>query len=160
MKNTIDISKGKGKSKSKKPSKKKEAPSIFDLNATPQFLTPGEFPEHAHPVLRRNRLTKRQFSKHGEQLSMFLAANGSADAARMLQLLVRLGDLDALKLFFKVIGLDKSAPQTVVNLQQDNRSINVSEGAHEKRAIDSLVRQLDDRDRKQIAAPVIEAETA
>ena len=118
----------------------------------PSFSNPALFPEHAHPVLHRRKLTKRQFSRHSEQLSLFLAANHSADAVIMLQTLIRLGDMEALKLFFKLVGLDKSAPQTVVNLQQNNNLI--SQGGASERTIDTLVRQLDERDRKSTAITV------
>jgi len=121
----------------------------------PEFQNPSSFPEHAPPILHRRKLSKRQFARFTEQLPMFMAGNLSSDFMITLQALIRLGDIEAMKMFLSTIGLSKSTPQTVVNLQQNNNMIGAGSGANE-RTIDTLVRQLDERDRKVHSAITVE----
>lgn len=126
------------------------APPAARPEFMPSMMEPAFFPEDAPPILRKRRLTKRQFGKFTEQLPLYMAANMSADVVAILQALVRLGDIEAIKIVMSTIGLSKAVPQTVVNLQQNNTLNQVNSG---DRTFDTLVRQLDDRDRKKLAAP-------
>lgn len=126
------------------------------LMAPPEFCNPAAFPDDTVPILRRRKLSKRQFSQFVENFPMFLAGYCSADVAIMLQTLIRLGDIEAIKVFLSTIGLTKSSPQMITNIQ-NNHVVNASVDRAGDRTIDTLVRQLDERDRKMQNAITVQA---
>jgi hypothetical protein len=119
------------------------------------WLPPIMMPVDAPDILKKRKLTRKQFSKFTENIPLFMAGYMSGDVMTILQALIRLGDIEAIKLYFRMIGLEKNSPQNVINLHQNNNTMNINSGGPD-RQIDTLVRQLDDRDRKKIieAKPV------
>lgn len=119
----------------------------------PKWEEPSKFPDHAASILKKNRISKRQFGKYVEQLSLFLLSNCSMDFAIAVQNSIRRGDKIGMDMFAKAIGLVKNESGVVVNLQNN---LAVTQGSNDK-SFDSLVRLLDDRERK---AHVIEESSA
>jgi hypothetical protein len=110
----------------------------------PKWEEPSKFPDHAASILKKNRISKRQFGKYVEQLSLFLLSNCSADFAITVQRMIRNGDKTGMDMFAKAIGLVKNESGVVVNLQ-NNLAV---DARTTDKSFDSLVRLLDDRDRK------------
>lgn len=113
---------------------------------TPTWQTPSDFPVDAAAILRKGRISKRQYTKYIEQLSLFMLTHCSADYVIALQDAIRRGDKGGMDMFAKVIGLVKNDAGITVNLQ-NNLAI---QGGNDTKGFDSLVRQLDARDRKTI----------
>lgn len=119
----------------------------------PTWQPPVGFPGHAAAILKKNRISKKQFTRVAEQIALFLMANASADFAIAVQGGLRKGNTRVMEMFAKMAGLIKNDSGVTVNLNQNN--LNVQAG-QERREIDQLVRMLDERDRSApaIAAPV------
>lgn len=119
---------------------------------TPQWLQPAEFPEDAASILKRNRISRKKFNRYAENLALFLLANGSADFAISMQAGIRSGNFKTMEMFAKMAGLIKNDSGVVVNL---NQNLSLTQNLNNDRHFDSIVRQLDERDRKSRMEPVI-----
>jgi hypothetical protein len=116
----------------------------------PTWQVPSEFPADASATLRKGRISKKQFSRYIEQLTLFMLTHFSADYAISLQDSIRRGDKAGMEMFAKMMGLVKNEAGVVVNMQNN---LAVTAGA-DARGIDALVRQLDERDRRNGAIDV------
>lgn len=136
-----------------KPRRKKKGDPPDPPPGPPTWLDPAVFPQHAAALLHKNKISKRQFGRAAEQLTLFLLANCSAEFAITLQRQIRSGNKDGMAMFAKMVGLIKNDAGVVVNLNNNSLSLNGDVGPSE-RSIDGLVRTLDERDRRALEAPV------
>ena len=113
----------------------------------PKWHNPAEFPVDAAAILKKSRISKRQFSRYAEQVLLFLVTHGSADYAKSLLSQVRYGDKDGMRTFSQILGLVKNESAVTVNLHQNNQ-LNI-ESPQEARDFDSIIRALDQRDRQE-----------
>lgn len=134
---------------STKKSLKKPAPEKWE------FETPPTFPEDASAILKRNRISRKKFNRFTEELALFLIKNGSADFAISMQQGLRGGHFKTMEMFAKMAGLVKNDAATVINL---NQNLALTQNIGQERRFDSIVRQLDERDRKSRLEPVITVE--
>jgi hypothetical protein len=111
----------------------------------PRWKTPAPFPPEAHALLHRSKISKKQFVRFVEELSVFLLKNLSGDFVISLQKAVRRGDRSSMEMFAKIAGLVKGDSPLVVNLQNN---LSVSGPTTTDRSFDSVVRGFDDRDRR------------
>lgn len=136
---------------STKKTKKKNEPEIPYWLTTPELQKPASFPDEAAAILKRNKISRKQFSRYAEQLTLFILTNFSADFACALQKGLRGGSTKHMEIFAKLTGMMKNESGVVVNLNQ-NLSITQNNG---DRQFDSIVRMLDERDRNARLDPVI-----
>ena len=143
----VDIGKGKVKKKPGRP----KGTSAFEPPLPPTWQQPSSFPADSASILQKKRISKKQFNRYVEQLSMFLLTNFSADFAISLQNLIRNGDKVGMEMFAKTIGLLKNDSPVTVNLQNN---LQISQGIDRDKSFDNIVRMLDERDRKENAITV------
>jgi hypothetical protein len=104
------------------------------------------FPPDAAAILSRANITKKQFARYTEALMLFMLRNFSGDFVISLQAAIRKGDKAAMTMFSQMMGLVKSDSPLVVNL---NNSLSIGAPVSD-RSFDSVVRNLDDRDRRAL----------
>ena len=69
----------------------------------PQFDPPSAFPEDAAPILKKGSITKKQFTKYVEAITLYALTHISPDAIISLQRSVRRGDKSGMEMFFKIM---------------------------------------------------------
>lgn len=77
---------------------------------------------------------------------LYLVTHLTPDLLMSLQRGIRMGSFKEMELFAKMTGMLKSEAAVVVNLQNN---LAISQNNENTREIDSLVRMLDERDRRQ-----------
>ena len=116
-------------------------------DSSPKWKEPSPFPPEANALLHRSKISKKQFVRFVEELSIFLLKNLSGDFVISLQKAVRRGDKSSMEMFCRIIGLVKGDSPLVVNLQNN---LSVGGPPANDRSFDSVVRGFDERDRKAL----------
>jgi hypothetical protein len=135
------------KAKKKRAPRRKKAEGGEEV---PSWKVPSRFPEDAAGILQKQKISRKQFSRYIEQLSLYILTNFSADFAISLQRMIRKGDKVGMEMFGRTMGLLKNDSAVTVNLQNN---LQVNQGATD-RSFDSLVRMLDERERNENAITV------
>jgi len=124
-----------------------------DIPAPPR--EPAEFDASADPILRKTKLTDKQFNKFVKQLSYYLLTHGGAEWARSMVDGLSRGRARDMNRFEEMFGLVKSGDGFVFNFHQNNLSVNNGGNA---RDFDALLREIDRADREAMVVDVSPAQ--